>query len=214
MKKTMIAVAVVAAAIVTHASTVMWGIPEAYADFEGSGEEQSFSGGTAFLFQYDAATGYAPKWNSQTGLWDLSGATLVALTLNGGETTYSFKNMHEDGYWGDLDDSNGQAGLPTASSIELESETPYAIVLTSEETTDLASFKGDDKFAAVMTGTSEYTSGFEESGAVYYYESMVAADGVHAGDWTQLKTDAVPEPTSGLLLLLGVAGLALKRKRA
>ena len=25
---------------------------------------------------------------------------------------------------------------------------------------------------------------------------------------------AVPEPTSGLLLLLGVAGLALKRKRA
>ena len=30
-----------------------------------------------------------------------------------------------------------------------------------------------------------------------------------AGDWTQ----AVPEPTSGLLLLLGLAGLALRRKR-
>ena len=33
----------------------------------------------------------------------------------------------------------------------------------------------------------------------------------NASSWT---TMAVPEPTSGLLLLLGVAGLALKRKRA
>ena len=32
-----------------------------------------------------------------------------------------------------------------------------------------------------------------------------------AGDWSPAS---VPEPTSGLLLLLGVAGLALKRKRA
>ena len=31
---------------------------------------------------------------------------------------------------------------------------------------------------------------------------------------TQMSTYAVPEPTSGLMLLLGIAGLALKRKRA
>ena len=32
--------------------------------------------------------------------------------------------------------------------------------------------------------------------------------------WTVSGVESVPEPTSGLLLLLGVAGLALKRKRA
>lgn len=31
---------------------------------------------------------------------------------------------------------------------------------------------------------------------------------------TAWSTAAVPEPTSGLLLILGMAGLALKRKRA
>lgn len=34
----------------------------------------------------------------------------------------------------------------------------------------------------------------------------------HAGAWT--PSFAVPEPTSGLLMLIGLAGLALRRKRA
>ena len=41
----------------------------------------------------------------------------------------------------------------------------------------------------------------------------LTADFKSAGSWNY-TANAVPEPTSGLLLLLGVAGLALKRKRA
>jgi hypothetical protein len=36
----------------------------------------------------------------------------------------------------------------------------------------------------------------------------------NAGSWSTVGAVAVPEPTSGLLLLLGMAGLALRRKQA
>jgi hypothetical protein len=42
--------------------------------------------------------------------------------------------------------------------------------------------------------------------------SLDAADGYAGAGW--YSAAAVPEPTSGLLLLLGVAGLALRRKQA
>lgn len=47
---------------------------------------------------------------------------------------------------------------------------------------------------------------FESQTATIGFANMASATG--AGNWS-----AVPEPTSGLLLILGMAGLALKRKR-
>ena len=80
------------------------------------------------------------------------------------------------------------------------------------------------------TGGSEYANYivrlFNDSmvtyeSSIYAYNSLAAS--VWATDMLSMKATtavgfgnfrAVPEPTSGLLLLLGVAGLALKRKRA
>ena len=79
----------------------------------------------------------------------------------------------------------------------------YAVLYNSKGTTTTSAY---DYYAVstVLTGNPVATSPDTPLGL----------------SWTSAKagwptyTAAVPEPTSGLLLLLGVAGLALKRKRA
>ena len=82
------------------------------------------------------------------------------------------------------------------------------------------------KFAIIATtdgaGTSVPTKGTygidDNSGALYSvtWDASTGAsffpDDSYAG--ASMSTSVAPEPTSGLLLLLGMAGLALKRKRA
>ncbi len=68
-----------------------------------------------------------------------------------------------------------------------------------------AATAADAKNYIVTSGDSPVSSYFSAAGL------LTAQQGSQAGKtWTA----AVPEPTSGLLLLLGIAGLALKRKRA
>ena len=70
----------------------------------------------------------------------------------------------------------------------------------------------DNKYEIVYEGTSSYA---KVAGVVgentKNYETFKTSIEYAASAW---KSTAVPEPTSGLLLLIGVAGLALKRKRA
>ena len=85
-----------------------------------------------------------------------------------------------------------------SSATDTENLQNYKLVLLTD----------DGKYTAEITGTATIKS-IIGMGETTYIQNMVFSNALTAADWS-----AVPEPTSGLLMLLGVAGLALRRKRA
>jgi uncharacterized protein YraI len=116
----------------------------------------------------------------------------------------------------DITDINGDlyTGSATLYCVEVEGITSSGSIADGELYGNLV--KSDLLIA--NTDYHFYFTSTDAKGNTYVSETIVAtALGTGAGSitfegggtWT-----AVPEPTSGLLLLVGVAGLALRRKRA
>lgn len=119
-------------------------------------------------------------------------------------------------FWADSSGAPGDAVVTTGTTDDVAAMSKYAnttgdsftggktywaqLILkandgSSEIASEIASF--------TLDSSAEYALNFS-SGAGF---TSATAKIDYAGGWT-----AAPEPTSGLLLLLGVAGLALKRK--
>ena len=71
-----------------------------------------------------------------------------------------------------------------------------------------------DFYFVVESGGKAFTSAAKPADAMSVGVSTVAFGNQKNATQASGAWAAVPEPTSGLMLLLGVAGLALKRKRA
>ena len=102
--------------------------------------------------------------------------------------------------------SKSGAYTGTTKDSGIASGTYYAqLVIANSEwslTSDLAAFTYDADAVSAKSINFGDGQGFNTSGAK-----------IHLGG-TNNGWSAVPEPTSGLLMLLGVAGLALRRRRA
>lgn len=194
-------VATVAVAVTASAASYSWGLASFdYLGPDGSGYDADlggnfWSGGTAFLY-------------------------LGTVTYDNGFVTDGTTYIANSGYdenmfgYGVLDDSDVGA-LPTSDSVSSAGNQAYSIVLVDKNVSDLND--GSIENYIIVTGTS---SSFYDPATENNYASFVDGTTVIGGDgvaWTATSSappEPIPEPTSGLLVLLGVAGLALKRKKA
>ena len=106
--------------------------------------------------------------------------------------------------------ANGNVNMgSSASGKTLDAGTYTAFFVVFDSATPTA---GSSNYA-VVSGASTLTKTVAATAANVTFAAGSAASILNNTDnWKSYG--AVPEPTSGLLLLLGVAGLALKRKRA
>lgn len=192
MKKLMIAVTIVCAAAYAQAAAYTWGL--------GSGNDESSSGGylTDGDFTVVQLIGTVTETANGDGTYalDFSGVSGVLNSTSTANSDYSIGSI----------DYN--AGV-TSDAVTQGTPQAFSILVLEAAGADYNTYQG--KYA-LITGTSGASSDPTE-GALYM--DFTSSDAVTADMYkTAAPAQDVPEPTSGLLMLLGVAGLALRRKRA
>ena len=184
MKKLMMALAAVAVAAGVQAAQIKWSAANVYA---GNSTDKVL--GTAYL--YDAATisqsALFAAIEAAAGSYDMSSKAISSATM----ATAGAVPATTFGY--------GATGTQY---------TMYFAILDG----DNVYFSNEKTFTTTASETVANTVSFanQNNGTTTFSSTAATAGFAGAGHWSQ----AVPEPTSGLLMLLGLAGLALKRKRA
>ena len=192
MKKLMVMGVAVVVAAVAQAASVSWTITNVYSPADSTAKVAAGSM-SAWLFVTANST------DVTTGI-PVTTLTAVQSVLDSGDLTGLTSLAAAHGTNAAAGGFSGATGLEGFSSGSL---TAFAVIVDS---TDLASAQnyflasgGTEKTATCTSATGIKTLGWGSQATITQA----------AGGWT-----AVPEPTSGLLLLLGMAGLALKRKHA
>lgn len=189
MKKLMLMLAVAACAAIAQASTVKWNVTNIYGvDSEGAGQTASSSRPTAGnYYVLCLLTSEMSLADAQTAISKNDIASIAGKATYQGPTTGTgmYASSYFDGGWG----ANDTVGI-------------YAVVLNASSI-DKATY-------ATVGSVASYTFADSAEDKALQVNMKTATQ----GSWSAVSSSAVPEPTSGLLMLLGMAGLALRRKRA
>ena len=187
MKKLLITAFAACLAIASQAATASWKAT-AVNIFDGTGTSTRYSG-TAFIF--DAGV------KSQSALFDIIAA---GTTIGSG--------------------TEGYVGTGTVSNGSLPNTTSFDYVNQSASASDLTNYS---YYFVILNGDDAYFSNVKEVSANATATAKTITFGAQAGSNAaptatgyagEGKWSSVPEPTSAMLLMLGICGLALKRKNS
>ena len=200
MKKIMIVLAAFGIALSANAAAYYWGLASYdYLGPDGSGYDTDmggnfYKGGTAFL--YLGTVAYDNGFQTD-------GATYLT---SGG--------FNEDAFIYGVDNSDFSI-LPSNAAVDAAGGQAYSIVLVDANVSSLDDSNIQNYIIVNGVSVSDYDPGTEMSAAgLIDYGTVIGGDGVAWTATSSAPPEPIPEPTSGLLVLLGVAGLALKRKKA
>ena len=191
MKKLMIAAVAGMLAVAANAAAMNWATGMDYTDPAGN-----IAGGegyiTMYLFQIDKTAYDSLVAGGESGVsaaaWGAYGSQ-----LDGADATY-------------VDDGMGQMSIADTRTFGVGDTAYAAIIMAYDEGTGITHYKGN---------AAAYTYDSASDMTVENLDTFIGGDvGSMSTAISWSAVENVPEPTSGLLLLLGMAGLALKRKHA
>ena len=191
MKKMIIAASIVCAAAIVQAASVSWNSGVVFGPSDSSGT-------------LVASAGYK--------LADTATATMYLFSI---ADATSYAKVQADGVWATYGEKLGDATASTStlssskfSTLVTEghaaSSTAYAAIIITYKDGD-----GKDWYLENLAQTT-----ISDLGANATLNNLARYNGGLSSNGQIASWSSVPEPTSGLLMLVGLAGLALRRKRA
>lgn len=189
MKKIMVMVVAAAMALAANATSVMWSASNVYQGWEGGTASAKAGGVVGYLFFAN----------------EISAADLTAALTGAEDAKYTMAEALAKGYTATTSTSAGKflaSSTPDtiADSYKGTSVSAYAVIFNAGDVDDATYFYQTSAVTMTVPSTGDPTFAFGSQ----------ATASAQTGSWTAV----VPEPTSGLLMLVGLAGLALRRRRA